>query len=383
MNVVCSICIESILTSTAIGLDCGHVYHQSCIKDWVKMKSNCPMCKVTVRKNKLGKVVYFSTNETEPNETGPADPRLLAENTSLKSRIINLTDSVAAKDRTIKEMTEKQMQQNTTLQYLKQLKRQVYQAIYFFVADMDDDLAKPTSKALFDSMKALPRDELICSLASLRSKLKYNKRETDKIAYQLQKSNKIIEELAQDNSQKEKELRLYQSKYPEENTENTENTENGEGDGTKRLKKRKFAHLGNNLFSRASSSNSFYNTSKLATIDLGDDDDDDDDSPQPYTISEHRRAADSSSMRHFLPGCHYCRGVPSLPDHIEISRQGKKCMGCDRRLLYPNESSGNGIMEGTSNATIDVDAESSSRNQSVCIILSDDEQDDDSTSDEL
>jgi hypothetical protein len=85
------------------------------------------------------------------------------------------------------------------------------------VAELDDDLAKPTSRALFESMMALPREELVCALSSLKSRLKSKKRyakrvllytetplfkskrrETDKLAHQLQKSNKIIEEFVED-----------------------------------------------------------------------------------------------------------------------------------------------------------------------------------------
>lgn len=48
----CSICFEKLTTTnsvvdpqTTVELPCGHVFHQSCIKNWFNTKSTCPICR--------------------------------------------------------------------------------------------------------------------------------------------------------------------------------------------------------------------------------------------------------------------------------------------------------------------------------------------------
>lgn len=42
----CSICQEEYLEGDELGqLDCGHVYHTACIKQWLLLKNQCPICK--------------------------------------------------------------------------------------------------------------------------------------------------------------------------------------------------------------------------------------------------------------------------------------------------------------------------------------------------
>jgi tRNA(Arg) A34 adenosine deaminase TadA len=89
------------------------------------MKSSCPICKATLKKKGKDKVIFFSTNDASSSETGPPDQRVVEENEGLKTRVKKLNESVTEKEREILQLREKQIQQNTTLQYLKQLKRQV------------------------------------------------------------------------------------------------------------------------------------------------------------------------------------------------------------------------------------------------------------------
>jgi hypothetical protein len=46
-QVECSICLDC----TAMGLvilKCKHVYHEMCIEEWLKVKTQCPLCRVNV-----------------------------------------------------------------------------------------------------------------------------------------------------------------------------------------------------------------------------------------------------------------------------------------------------------------------------------------------
>ncbi|XP_069956802.1 E3 ubiquitin-protein ligase TTC3 isoform X5 [Cherax quadricarinatus] len=41
----CSICLEALSASSTVPLQCQHVFHEKCIKDWLKRQSNCPNCR--------------------------------------------------------------------------------------------------------------------------------------------------------------------------------------------------------------------------------------------------------------------------------------------------------------------------------------------------
>jgi E3 ubiquitin-protein ligase Arkadia len=44
----CCICREEYVTGDDVGaLDCGHDFHTDCIKQWLKQKNICPICKMT------------------------------------------------------------------------------------------------------------------------------------------------------------------------------------------------------------------------------------------------------------------------------------------------------------------------------------------------
>lgn len=45
----CSICLETFTYNTKVcNLQCGHIYHKSCIKEWFKINSTCPQCRVEI-----------------------------------------------------------------------------------------------------------------------------------------------------------------------------------------------------------------------------------------------------------------------------------------------------------------------------------------------
>ena len=46
----CIICTEN-LDETAYALPCAHTFHSSCIDKWLKIKSECPICKSGVYTN--------------------------------------------------------------------------------------------------------------------------------------------------------------------------------------------------------------------------------------------------------------------------------------------------------------------------------------------
>lgn len=44
-NIMCPICFESINQSSAIKTNCGHFFHNDCVKTWFKKSLCCPLCR--------------------------------------------------------------------------------------------------------------------------------------------------------------------------------------------------------------------------------------------------------------------------------------------------------------------------------------------------
>ena len=44
-NETCSVCMDEKRHETSVGLECGHYFHLKCLKDWIRIKGSCPMCR--------------------------------------------------------------------------------------------------------------------------------------------------------------------------------------------------------------------------------------------------------------------------------------------------------------------------------------------------
>lgn len=44
----CPICYDAILRNDNRKLKCGHVFHKSCVDEWVSRKGTCPMCRAVI-----------------------------------------------------------------------------------------------------------------------------------------------------------------------------------------------------------------------------------------------------------------------------------------------------------------------------------------------
>ena len=61
----CSICLEKYKSSDIIKkLPCKHLYHKSCIYQWLKQSNLCPICKYDLSK-KINKVLIDSDDDDE------------------------------------------------------------------------------------------------------------------------------------------------------------------------------------------------------------------------------------------------------------------------------------------------------------------------------
>jgi len=51
----CSICLEEVEFYRRKRLECNHVFHYNCIKEWSKQNNSCPNCRKIINKNKKNK----------------------------------------------------------------------------------------------------------------------------------------------------------------------------------------------------------------------------------------------------------------------------------------------------------------------------------------
>ena len=50
-NSVCTICLEDFTEEEEVVLcPCKHCYHENCIKEWLRLKNSCPLCKLNIRR---------------------------------------------------------------------------------------------------------------------------------------------------------------------------------------------------------------------------------------------------------------------------------------------------------------------------------------------
>lgn len=51
----CSVCLCDISCADRYTTKCGHIFHRSCMEEWLQHKKECPMCRSSVGKRKRGK----------------------------------------------------------------------------------------------------------------------------------------------------------------------------------------------------------------------------------------------------------------------------------------------------------------------------------------
>ena len=47
-DMICSICLENLKDDNSVILNCEHIYHKICIKEWLKKNNSCPNCRINI-----------------------------------------------------------------------------------------------------------------------------------------------------------------------------------------------------------------------------------------------------------------------------------------------------------------------------------------------
>lgn len=50
----CSVCLQSRSEDAVRELPCGHAFHDLCLRNWLKVKATCPICKRSAREEEEG-----------------------------------------------------------------------------------------------------------------------------------------------------------------------------------------------------------------------------------------------------------------------------------------------------------------------------------------
>ena len=62
----CSICLNSVrLTRQSKQLECGHLYHGCCIKEWLSFGNTCPNCRVILKKPGFKVTINIENTSTQ------------------------------------------------------------------------------------------------------------------------------------------------------------------------------------------------------------------------------------------------------------------------------------------------------------------------------
>merc|ERR1719295_530346 len=57
MSINCSTCLELFTASSVvISTQCGHIFHSHCIIEWLKSRSNCPLCRAECNDSQLRRI---------------------------------------------------------------------------------------------------------------------------------------------------------------------------------------------------------------------------------------------------------------------------------------------------------------------------------------
>nr|XP_012216897.1 PREDICTED: E3 ubiquitin-protein ligase TRAIP-like isoform X2 [Linepithema humile] len=97
MNIVCVICSDLLVPSDDIfNTPCGHIFHFTCLLQWLERSQTCPQCRERTTKHKIHRI-YFNF---------PNNDSFVEDATSLQNKLDNVTFQLKLKDNVINNLTE-------------------------------------------------------------------------------------------------------------------------------------------------------------------------------------------------------------------------------------------------------------------------------------
>ncbi|KAL7049691.1 hypothetical protein ACKWTF_003817 [Chironomus riparius] len=104
MEILCIICSEFMTSEEDIIVTpCGHCFHGTCIKNWIKNSYTCPTCRKTLSQSSLIKVFF----ETDPSRFHALHNDLLKSNESLTKELDDIKDKSRKQEAELLEINAK------------------------------------------------------------------------------------------------------------------------------------------------------------------------------------------------------------------------------------------------------------------------------------
>ncbi len=72
INNGCSICLGNLNNSTTKKISCNHIFHETCINEWLNNNSSCPLCRIFIKTNtiKYTNITISNGLNTSRNSSG-------------------------------------------------------------------------------------------------------------------------------------------------------------------------------------------------------------------------------------------------------------------------------------------------------------------------
>lgn len=106
----CLICLHSLLSSPVCALKCGHVYHGSCLQDWLRVgKGDCPTCKAISHSHEL-RMLDFTLVEVESRsvtEVRELQGASAEERAVMREKLLREEEDAAASMKAVKDEVAK------------------------------------------------------------------------------------------------------------------------------------------------------------------------------------------------------------------------------------------------------------------------------------
>lgn len=98
MNIVCVICSDLLIPSDDVFYTpCGHIFHFTCLIQWLERSKTCPQCREKTNQAKIHRIYFnFSNNDT-----------IIDDASALQDKIDKLTFQILLKEKDIKHYKEK------------------------------------------------------------------------------------------------------------------------------------------------------------------------------------------------------------------------------------------------------------------------------------
>lgn len=111
MKVDCCICLEDFTGEGKIQTpSCGHLFHESCINDWMKNNESCPQCRVVIRCKEL-RSVYLTSTRSEDRRSSLFNSSLCVEYRHMNEDLLTRQDNL------VKELEDLRQQLNELINW--------------------------------------------------------------------------------------------------------------------------------------------------------------------------------------------------------------------------------------------------------------------------